>query len=99
MMNTFIQTAEHDPRYFDVSEEMLIDYAEEIEDILYRAYGDGVVITVTEVAALPLAMGNADIELTIRPARKSVKWLEEPKWPDDSTFKRMLRRLRAWYSR
>lgn len=73
-MNTHIQVGEYDPRYFQVGEDMLTDYAEEIEDILYRAYGDGVVITVEQIASTTLGMGHYDTELVVRPMRKPDGW-------------------------
>ncbi len=75
-MKEHIIVADADPNYFQVGEDMLVDYAEEIEDILFRAYGDGVVSTVEQVPCLPFAMGHTQTELTVRPARKPQGWRE-----------------------
>lgn len=73
-MNQHIIEADADPRYFEVEDDILREYADEIEEVLWRAYGDGVIITVEQVALPPLAMGHYNTEFTVRPMRKPEGW-------------------------
>lgn len=73
-MNQHIIEADADPRYFEVEEWLLREYADEIEDVLWRAYGDGLIITVEQASQAPLAMGHYTTEFTVRPMRKPEGW-------------------------
>lgn len=73
-MNQHIIEADADPRYFEVEDDILREYADEIEDILWRAYGDGLIITVEQTPLSPLAMGNYATDFTVRPMRKPEGW-------------------------
>lgn len=73
-MNSHIIETDADPRYFQVEDDTLADYADEMEDLLYRAYGDGLVITVEQTPTQPLAMGHFHTEFVVRPMRKPTGW-------------------------
>ena len=73
-MNQHIIEADADPRYFEVEDWMVREYADQIEEILWEAYGDGLIITVEQVPLAPLAMGHYDTEFTVRPMRKPEGW-------------------------